>query len=290
MAIEQCTPERTTISCQFDSDDADLILVSRNPPTEFHVHSVILAAASPFFHDMFTLPQPPTSISGGLKPTKPVVPVTESRDVLSTLLQFVYPLPDPELCSLDDLAPILDAAIKYDFSSVILTLRRFLTSPDNLRKSSIQVYAIASRFDLEEEAQIASSHTLSFNLLDGPLCEDLKYISAWQYHRLLDLHRTRSKSAQKIIDITNCPPEIKCMQCNSSLYTAQGQPKWYYEWEKDAKAELALRPITDVIFSMDFIGKATKKSGCARCSESVFLCWPWVEEMKKQMDALPNTV
>jgi hypothetical protein len=286
MAIDQPTSE-VAISCLFDSDDADIILLSKNPPTELHVHKVILAAGSPFFHDMFTLPQPPSSNTGD---SKPVIPVTESRDVITTLLQFVYPLPDPQLPSLNDLAPILDAAIKYDFPSVISTLRRFLSSSENLQKSPIQVYAISSRFDLEEEAQIASSHTLSTNLLDGPLYEDLKYISAWQYHRLLDLHRTRSKSAQQIIDTTNCPPEIKCMQCNSSLYTAHGQPKWYYEWEKQAKAELAVRPVSDVIFSMEFIGKATKASECARCSESVFQCWTWLEEMKRKMDALPTTI
>lgn len=289
MAIEQLIPEKATLSCEFDSDDADLILLSRNPPTEFHVHSTILAAASPFFHDMLTLPQPPSD-PNSLKKSKPVIPVTESTDTLASILHFVYPLPDPELASLDELPPLLDAAIKYDFTSVIFTLRRLLVSHSNLRISPIQVYAIASRFDLEEEAQIASSYTLGHSVLDGPLCEDLKYISAWQYHRLLDLHRTRSKRAQEIIDSANCPTEIKCMQCNSSLYTAHGQPKWYYEWEKEAKLELAARPVSDVIFSMPFIGNATQKAGCARCSESVFQCWQWLVEMKDRIDNLPRIV
>jgi len=289
MAIELVIPEKTTLSCEFDSDDADLILLSRDPPTEFHVHSTILAAASPFFHDMLTLPQPPTN-PNSLKYNKPLIPVTESRDTIASLLHFVYPLPDPQLASLDELPLLLDAAIKYDFTSVIVALRRLLISRDYLQNSPIQVYAIASRFDLEEEAQIASSYTLSYHILDGPLCEDLKYISAWQYHRLLDLHRTRSTRAQEIIDSANCPTEIKCIQCNSSLYTAHGQPKWYYEWEKEAKLELAARPVSDVIFSVPFIGKATQKAGCPRCSESVFQCWPWLLEMKNRIDELPRTV
>ncbi|KXN88967.1 hypothetical protein AN958_06271 [Leucoagaricus sp. SymC.cos] len=295
MAILQHTTsgqpeEKITVSCEFDSEDSDLILLSRNPPTEFHVHRVILAAASPFFADMFTLPQGPTEDLASLKPTKPVIPVTESRDVLVALLGFVYPVPDPTINSLEEIPPILDAAIKYDFTGAIVTLRRLLTSPQNLRDSPIQVYAIASRFDLEEDIQAASSHTLRYNLLDGPLCEDLKYISAWQYHRLLDLHRTRSKNAQEIIDVQNCPVEVKCMQCNSSMYTVHGQPKWYYQWETLAKAELAVRPVSDAIFSLEFIGQATKKAGCARCSESVFQCWPWLMEMKNKIDALPQTV
>ncbi|KAF5363570.1 hypothetical protein D9756_000132 [Leucocoprinus leucothites] len=290
MAIEQRIPERPTVSCEFDSEDADLILLSRDPPTEFHVHSTILAAASPFFHDMFTLPQGPSAESGCIKANKPVVPVTESRDVLATLLQFVYPTPDPEVPSLEEIPPVLDAAIKYDLTGAIVALRRLLTSPDHLQQSPIQVYAIACRFELEEDAQTASAHTLRYSLLDGPLCEDLKYISAWQYHRLLELHRTRSKHAQEIIIAENCPTEVKCMQCNSSLYTSHGQPKWYYQWESEAKLELAARPISDTIFSIDFLGKAAKKAGCARCSESIFQSWPWLMEMKQKIDELPRTV
>jgi hypothetical protein len=289
MAVQETIPDRPVISCVFDSEDADLILLSRDPPTEFHVHTVILATASPFFRDMFTLPQPTTDI-GDLKRIKPIIPVTESRDVLAALLGFVYPTPDPEIRSLEDIPPVLDAAIKYDLAGAILSLRRLLTSPANLQNSPIQVYAIASRFELEEDAQIASSHTLRYNLLDGPLCEDLKYISAWQYHRLLDLHRTRSKHALEIIDCKNCPTEVKCMQCNSSMYTVHGQPKWYYEWERQANLELAVRPVSDTIFSVEFLGKAAKKSGCARCSESVFQCWPWLMEMKQKIDVLPQTV
>ncbi|KAJ3570036.1 hypothetical protein NP233_g4662 [Leucocoprinus birnbaumii] len=291
MTIEQKIPERPVISCEFDSDDADLILLSRNPPTEFHVHRVILAAASPFFRDMFTLPQgPEVDAASCSKLSKPVVPVTESRDVLATLLRFVYPTPDPEIHLLEEIPPVLDAAIKYDLSGAISTLRHLLTSPHHLQHSPIQVYAIASRFELDEDAQAASAHTLGYSLLDGPLCEDLKYISAWQYHRLLDLHRTRSKHAQEIIDADNCPVEVKCMQCNSSMYTSHGQPKWYYQWERDAKLELAARPISDTIFSIEFLGKAVKKAGCARCNESIIQCWPWLMEMKKKIDELPRTI
>jgi len=290
MGIGQRFPERLNISSEFDSEDADLILLSRDPPTEFHVHSVILKTASPFFYDMFTLPQDPTTDAGCLKSRKPVVPVTESRDILTALLRFVYPIPDPEIHSLEEIPPVLDAAIKYDFSGTITTLRHLLTSPHHLLQSPIKVYAIASRFDLDEDAQIASSHTLRYNILDSPLCEDLKYISAWQYHRLLELHQTRSRHAQEIIDATNCPVEIKCIQCNSSFFTSHGQPRWYYRWEVDAKAELALRPISETIFSMEFIGKAVKKADCVRCSDSVFKCWPWLMEMKKKINELPQTI
>jgi hypothetical protein len=290
MAVDERLPKPTLVSCEYDFEDADLILVSRDPPTEFHVHRVILAAASPFFRDMFTLPQGPMTDAGSSEPTKPIVPVTESRDVLAALLGFVYPTPNPEMRSLEELPPILDAAIKYDLTGAIVALRRLLTSPDYLRNSPIQVYAIASRFELDEDAQVASTHTLGYNLLEGPLCEDLKYISAYQYHRLLELHRTRSKRAQEIIDADNCPNEVKCMQCNSSMYTAHGQPKWYYQWERDAKSELAVRPVSDVIFSIEFLGQAAKKASCARCSESVFQCWPWLMEMKKKIDGLPQAV
>ncbi|KAI0255963.1 hypothetical protein BJV78DRAFT_1113987, partial [Lactifluus subvellereus] len=41
----------------FDDADADIILRSSDQ-VNFHVYKVILSVASPFFKDMFSLPQP----------------------------------------------------------------------------------------------------------------------------------------------------------------------------------------------------------------------------------------
>jgi BTB/POZ domain len=266
---------------QFDSEDADIVLQTTDGGSvdEFCVHTCILAAASPFFRDMFKLPQ------GGKIIVE--IPVSESSTVLDTLLRFVYPIPDPTITSFEELAPVLEAAIKYDFIAVINALRKQLISPHLLQTSPIRVYALACRYELDEESKIASRYTLGINMFDGPPMEDLRYITGYSYHRLFNFHRQRSKAAQNLLQI---PTNIKCMQCNGSVYTLHGSPKWWFEFEKAAKAELAVRPTTDVIFGMEFLFNVTKATECSRCPESVLDSWKFLRDLKGSIDALPATL
>lgn len=269
---------------QFNAPDADLTILSgeKDYPTEFQVHRCILAAASPFFCDMFTLPQDPSSSE-----KRSVVPVSETSDVLDTLLRFVYPTPDPVISSLEELIPILGAAVKYDFLAVIVSLRRILTSPLYLQSAPIRVYAIACRYDFEQEAALASRHTLSNNILDAPLTDDLKHITAHSYHRLLELHHRRSRSALALLKI---PEQIKCMQCNGNAFNMQGSPKWWDHYEKAAREELAVRPTSDVIFEPEFLYKAGRASGCQRCPESILDSWKFLRDLRANIDMLPATI
>ena len=266
----------------FDAPDADLTLLA-NDNTEFRVHRCILAAASAFFADMFTLPQPPSGDT-----SVPVVPVSEFRQTLDSLLRFIYPVQDPLIPTLDELNPILGAAFKYDFSAVISTLRKVLVTPHFLETSPTRVFAIASRYELEAEAQLASRFTLTINILDCPLSEDLKFISAYSYHRLLDLHRRRADAAQELLKV---PDEVTCMQCNGrGLASSFSPPKWWDVWQGMARKELAIRPTTDVIFEMEFLAKAADGTGCPRCAGSVMDSYVFLGKLKRSIDELPATI
>ncbi|KAF8076833.1 hypothetical protein FPV67DRAFT_434885 [Lyophyllum atratum] len=268
----------------FNAPDADVVLLSceREDPTEFRVHRCILAAASPFFYDMFTLPQSPTADH-----LLPIIPVSETRKVLGTLLEFLYPIENPCLDSLDDLVPILEAAVKYDVVGVISALRKFLISPQFVEAQPTRVYAIACRFDLEEEAKLASKYTLGVHILDAPLSEDLKFITAYSYHRLLDLHRRRTQAA---VDMLKIPQDIKCVQCNGSAFSVYAIPKWWYEFEKKAREELSRRPTTDVIFGMEFLAQAAIGAKCTHCAGSILDAWMFLQDLKKSIDDLPATI
>ena len=188
----------TMSSTYFSSPDADLVLRSGDPsPVDFHVHRCVLATASPFFRDMLSLPQAPSE-----KVEVPVVPVSENYRTLEGLLRFVYPMPDPPVETLDEISSLLGAATKYDMTAAIDVLRRLLVAPQYVQASPTRVYAIASRYDLEEEAKIASRHTLGIDVLNCPLHEDLKYITAYAYHRLLNLHKRRAEAALELLKIT----------------------------------------------------------------------------------------
>ncbi|KAF9463079.1 hypothetical protein BDZ94DRAFT_651473 [Collybia nuda] len=268
----------------FDAKDADVVLVSseESNPSEFRVHRCILTAASPFFNDMFSLPQSPAE-AGKI----PRIPVSETRETLNALLRFVYPLQDPTLDSLDDLVPILAAAVKYDFLTVVDALRKNLVSPRFVKAEPIRVYAIASRFYLEEEAQIASQFTLNVNVLDAPLSDDLKFITAYSYHRLLDLHNRRARAS---IEMLKLPEDVKCMQCNGSTFLAYAIPKWWLQFEKKAKEELSVRPTTDVIFGMEFLAQTAMASECPRCAGSILDAWRSLQDLKQRIDELPATI
>jgi len=299
---------------EIDDEDADVILLTADPiegTIEFHVHKCILAVASPFFNDMFSLPQDldiETPPSFGKQPTvvMPVIPVPEPAHVLDTLLHFVYPVPDPDVNSLDELTILLGVAIKYDFIAVIDALRGLLVSPSFVTTDPIRVYAIACRFDLDEEAKIASAWTLGVNLLgcegdssspsydsdsgievDSLPHTSLKYISAYDYHLLLTLHRRRAKAACALLQI---PDDIKCTECNGSVLTMHAPPRWWQEWVKRSKEELWKRPSTDRIFEVDWVFNAATSGGCSRCPESVVVAWKWLGSLKEAIDSLPRTI
>ncbi|EGO28028.1 hypothetical protein SERLADRAFT_383967, partial [Serpula lacrymans var. lacrymans S7.9] len=121
---------------------------------------------------MFTLPQPISTYADLPEDRQlPVIPMSEHTSTLDTLLHYVYPVPDPVITSLDDLGFVIGAAVKYDFVGVISSLRKVLISPNFLHDSPTRVFAIASRYDLEYEAKIASQYTLSVNVLDCPLSD-----------------------------------------------------------------------------------------------------------------------
>ncbi|KAG6818742.1 hypothetical protein H0H93_002198 [Arthromyces matolae] len=268
----------------FDSPDADIILQSceQQNPSLFHVHRCILAAGSPFFRDMFTLPQGP-AVSHQI----PVIPMAETHNTLLTLLEFIYPVEDPHIPTLDDLVPVLEAAVKYDFLSVIATLRKLIVLPRFVEADPTRVYAIASRFELEDEARIASKHTLNVRVLDTPLSDDLKHITAYSYHRLLDLHTRRVNAA---IGLLKASSDIKCMQCNGSSYSVYVIPKWWYQFEKMAKEELSVRPTTEVIFESGFMAQVAMAAECPRCAGSILDSWKFLQGLKKAIDELPATI
>ncbi|KNZ78636.1 hypothetical protein J132_11077 [Termitomyces sp. J132] len=269
---------------RFDFPDADVVLQSceQEEHAQFHAHRCILAAASPFFHDMFSLPQDPA-----VTHKVPIIPMSETKYILGALLEFVYPLEDPHIQSLNELVSVLGAATKYDFAGVITTLRKLLVASHFLESDPTRVYAIASRFELEEEARIASKYTLSVQVLDAPLSEDLKYITAYSYRQLLDLHRRRADAAVALLKV---PSDVKCMQCNGSTFSVYTIPKWWYQYERMAKEELSVRPTSDVIFGIGFLAKAAMASECQRCAGSILDSWKFLQGLKKAIDDLPSTI
>jgi len=272
---------QTTTSTQFSSASADLVLRTSDG-VDLRVFSAILAEASPFFADLLSLPQPELADAHA----SAVIDITEMTDVMEPLLGFVYPCPDPVIEKLDDLRPVLAAATKYDFTAAIASLRRALLSPAFLDKEPTRVYAIACMYELEEEAKLASSHTLKLDLLEGALPAELKYITAFEYHRLLHLHKERREKACELIVR---PEEVRCANCTAVQFGKPCVPKWWDDYELRAKEELRRHPVSDTIFSLQFLFQSAA-AGCPRCGTSLLASHDALTKLKASIDALPSTV
>ena len=263
---------------------ADLILRSEAGTKEFPVHRSLLSLASSFFNHMLSLPQPPSKEPEGI----PILDVSEPPEVLRLLLQFVYPVPDPTIDNdLDTLILVLHAAIKYEFLSAIQSLRRQLVSEQYLKQSPMRIYALAVRYDFEQEAKLASKHTLGINILDEPLSDELMFISAYSYHRLMVLHHTRAEAAKKLLRLRD---DVKCMECDGPYGAFSAGPKWWPDFQMRASEELSARPTTDVIFTSEFLAKTFEQVKCSKCPLSLIKSWSFLGELKREIDELPATV
>ena len=139
-------------SYDFNSPDADVIFVTGGGyPAEIRAHWCVLTAASPFFCDMFSLPQPPSLLSYSPSTSDthiPRIPVPETREVFTKLLRYIYPVPRPNITSLDEVSCILSVALRYDFMTAVEALKQMLVSPRYLNENPLRVYGIATSFNV----------------------------------------------------------------------------------------------------------------------------------------------
>jgi hypothetical protein len=169
---------------------ADVIIQSCDL-VNFRVHQRTLAMSSPFFHDMFSLPQPQLSdkeIVDGL----PVVRLSEDAEVLSSLITMLYPIPSELPNSYDKALALLATCQKYDMVGVQSRIRveiqcktfPALTGPETFRS-----YAISSRGELPSERQNLARLTLNFPMTFEYLCDELPLFEGWALRDLVGFRK-----------------------------------------------------------------------------------------------------
>ena len=194
----------------FDAPDGDIILRAQGPPVhDFRVHKLILSLASSVFRDMFGVPQPRSYTQNV---DIDVVDVTDPPRALDLVLKLIYPFLPPKVDDLDLLVQGFIIADEYNIEGVRVRLREPLNKL--MKEEPLRVYAIASRFGLEEEAEAAASLTTGVylpGLASSKLPDDLKHVPAPVYHKLIELHE---KHRYEIEDIINDVPfEPSCPAC-----------------------------------------------------------------------------
>ncbi|KAJ7696527.1 hypothetical protein B0H17DRAFT_845247, partial [Mycena rosella] len=189
----------------FTDKDADLILRSSDN-ADLYVHKLLLSLVSPFFRDMFTLPQSTTD-AGDVKSDAdkefPVVPVGENLRILQALLVWVDPRCNPTLETLNDVGQVLQTAEKYDMSSVIRRIGSALAQSKHVEGDPLRVFAIAYRHrdldGMKNLVKLAARETLKLTIPfeKAPLSE-WRNISGDAVQQLYEYHAECGKVASAV--------------------------------------------------------------------------------------------
>lgn len=194
----------TEASAPFDDTDADVILRSSDN-VDFRVYKVFLSVGSPFFKDMFSLPQAATSAADKSSETKdglPVVQMSETAVILRMLLCMCYPMgavEQPALDKLEEVDLLLDATMKYSVERVEKRVREALISPKCMRGNEARAFAIACRHRLDAEAKAAARAALEVPMLEMESGPELDFLSAARFFRLIKYHANCVKAAREAV-------------------------------------------------------------------------------------------
>ena len=159
-----------------DMSDADVILQSCDL-VNFRVHQRTLAMSSPFFDDMFSLPQPQPpdeDVVDGL----PVVRLFEDAEVLNSLISMLYPIPSVLPNYYDNALTLLAASQKYDMVGAQSRIRAEIQSkifPPLTGPETFRSYAISSSGKLPSEIEKLARLTLDFPMTFEYLCDELPW-------------------------------------------------------------------------------------------------------------------
>jgi hypothetical protein len=194
-----------------DRPSADVVLQSSDL-VNFRVHRSVLVKSSPFFRDMFSLPQPSSDTSDEL----PVVRVSETAEVLNSLISMLYHVPPEMPHSSDNTLALLAATDKYDMGTVQSSIRaevsrkELLSPTDSSRVFHIYAVACSKRLipEMETAARLSLDHLMTFESIG----EALRSFDGWGLRSLFDFRlrclRDLTSRMESFSDGQNGPSKI----------------------------------------------------------------------------------
>ena len=177
----------------------DIILRSSDG-VQFPVHKSLLSQASPFFNDMFSIPQPNSSLDSDA-PTD-LIDLSEPSETIKLILSLCWHADSPHtsllIDSLSHIADLLQAADKYDMGTIRKHALYSLTQLKFLENEPLRVYAIASRYGFHDTAMLAAQHTLRYPLLHSEYFSELEMVDGGTIYRVLRYHKQCTAAALKV--------------------------------------------------------------------------------------------
>ncbi|KAF9240596.1 hypothetical protein BU15DRAFT_73827 [Melanogaster broomeanus] len=270
---EQCLAP-VDADAPFNRPNADVILRTSDH-VDFRFYKLLLSLASPFFANMFALPQPGPldNAADQTKYSLPVIPVSETSAVMKKLLSFCSPVYDadvPALENLDIVMSILDAAEKYDMRRVGEFVVKMITVPKFLEQEPMRVFAIACRYRAERETNIAARYMLRFAVWEPAYVAELDFISGSDYQRLVKYHASCGQAVDQLARLWSMfpLPPLDCKFCRKKGYgpgVSRLPLKDYQDCVIDA---LRIRPSAATLSNPEWIETMVKKAGsCLNCRD-----------------------
>lgn len=285
------SPLITVAHAPFDDQCADIILRSTKSSVDFHVFKIFLSYASPFFKQMFTLPQ--QGVDQAMKDGLSIIPVDEDEETLDLLLRWCYPRwheqPEKKL-DLESLILVLEASRKYEMEEVEKCIRAEIVATRFIMDQPMRVYAIALRHCLAPEARIAARETLRLPLLGREYIEELEHITAGALYRLQKYHmhcsQLASQVAKSLIWLTSENfTWFECLECRGRSHSYTGQmvvmisgsrrkhvmSKWWEDYLVQVTAALGERPSGVTVTQVNLMDEALKQASmCTSCRGRAF--------------------
>lgn len=280
---QSCTPVPS--SHPFNHPNADVILRSSDKdPVDFRVYKLLLSLASPFFSEIFKLPQPSTPSvysdeccdPGGV----PIVQMTEDRETLRLLLSLCFPVSVcqiPRFSSLQELQKVIEAAFKFEMEGLQKHLRTELIALRFIEAQPLRAFAIAYRYGWDEEARKAARYTLRHHI--NPIfVSELGYISGATYYRLQEYHRMCAEVASSRVTLQPVLAEhddawswVTCKRCPGTLTSNRDFPEvrsWWSGWIYKVAEEVRARPWGEAVKKWDILQDTLRQAEvCPNCAK-----------------------
>ena len=221
----------------FNMRNTDVILRSSDGAS-FRVHRLVLTTASPFFDDLFLLPQPDEdeTIDG-----THVICLSEEKEVLHSLITMLYPIPSVLPDSYNKVLDLLIASQKYDMAAVQSSIRAEVSRKSYPLLTGAAVFhtcAIASSKGLIPEMENAARLTLDHPMTFESIGDELRLFNGWALRDLVSYRkRCRDSLIQCLESFLDCrvgPSKIWTYCLHTKITQLQSPDQSYLaRWLRD---------------------------------------------------------
>lgn len=276
----------------FNRPDADVVLVS-SEGTSYRVPSFTLRNTSGMFRKLLSQAMQMTQ-NVVTREEAPIL-IPEPDQILERVLRMMSGLEIPRWESFDQLEDVLVLVEKWDAQGPLSTIRSAITAPLFLSEP-LRLYAIATGFGWDDEARLASKHTLALCLYDAQHQPTLQRLSAQSLLALFAFHRQRRDEFKRFLDTDEAfsagnGDHFPCPSC--------GDETDDHTW-RELKARIFLemdrRPLGDTLSGLDMEewpeaiacwDMACKKMSCGKYTYNKAAT---LRAIKDGIDRLPTTI